>query len=192
MSKVAIVYHSGYGHTAKQAEAVAAGARAGGSDVTVLKVDELVQADAPGWALLDAADAIVFGAPTYMGSASAPFKAFMDATSSRWMSRAWVDKIAGGFTNSASGSGDKGNTLVGFVTLAMQQGMIWVGNDQLPGNNSSAGSPDDMNRFGFSMGAAAQSNADAGPDTAPPASDLRTAEHFGTRVATVTARFRSA
>ena len=36
MSKIAIVYHSGYGHTAKQAEAVAQGARDGGGDVTLL------------------------------------------------------------------------------------------------------------------------------------------------------------
>lgn len=168
------------------------GVEAGGGTLTMLKVDELVDADAPGWAALDAADAIIFGAPTYMGSASAPFKAFMDATSSRWMSRAWVDKISAGFTNSASMSGDKVNTVVGFVVMAMQLGMIWVGQDLMPGNNSSSGSPDDLNRLGFSLGAAAQSHADVGPDVAPPASDLRTAEHFGTRIATVTARFRPA
>jgi flavorubredoxin len=82
-SKIAIVYHSGYGHTAKQAEAVARGVTAGGGEVTLLAVADLVDTAAPGWAALDAADAIIFGAPTYMGSASAPFKAFMDATSSR-------------------------------------------------------------------------------------------------------------
>lgn len=192
MSKIAIVYHSGYGHTARQAEAVARGAEAGGGTVTMLKVEDLVDADAPGWAELDAADAIIFGAPTYMGSASGPFMVFKDATSKRWMSRAWTDKIAGGFTNSASMSGDKENTLVGFVVLAMQLGMIWVGSDLMPGNNSTAGSPDNMNRLGFALGAAAQSNADASPDVAPPPSDLRTAEHFGQRIATVAARFRPA
>lgn len=190
MSKIAIVYHSGYGHTAKQAEAVATGARDGGGDVTVLKVEELVDPAAPGWAVLDTADAIIFGAPTYMGGASAPFAAFKDATSSRWLNRAWVDKIAAGFTNSASMSGDKVNTLLGFVVTAMQLGMIWVGNDLMPGNNTSGGSVEDLNRLGFSLGAAAQSNADVGPDVAPPPADLRTAEHFGKRVATVTARLR--
>ncbi len=188
MSKIAIVYHSGYGHTAKQAEAVARGVAAGGGEVSVFKVEDLVDADAPGWATLDAADAIVFGAPTYMGSASAPFMAFKDATSKRWMSRAWTDKIAGGFTNSGSQSGDKLNTLMGFVVLAMQLGMIWVGNDQMPGNNNSHGSVDDANRLGFSLGAAAQSNVDQGPDDGPSASDLRSAEHYGQRIATVAAR----
>ncbi len=192
MSKIAIVYHSAYGHTAKQAEAVARGVTAGGGDVTVLTVEELVDSEAPGWAVLDAADAIIFGSPTYMGGASAPFAAFKDATSKRWMSRAWVDKIAAGFTNSASMSGDKVNTLMGFVVTAMQLGMIWVGNDLMPGNNTSGGSVDDLNRLGVSLGAAAQSNADVGPDVAPPEADLRTAEHFGKRIATVTARFRPA
>ena len=192
MSKIAIVYHSGYGHTARQAEAVAAGARDGGGEVTLLKVDELVDADAPGWAVLDAADAIVFGSPTYMGSFSAPFATFKDATSKRWMSRAWTDKIAAGFTNSGSQNGDKASTLMGFVVLAMQLGMIWVGNDLLPGNNSSGGSVDDLNRLGVALGAAAQSNVDAGPDVAPPAADLRTAEYLGKRVATVAARFAAA
>ncbi len=192
MSKIAIVYHSAYGHTARQAEAVAKGARDGGGDVTVFKVDELVDAEAPGWAVLDAADAIVFGSPTYMGSFSAPFAAFKDATSKRWMTRAWHDKIAAGFTNSGAQSGDKVNTLMSFVVLAMQLGMIWVGQDLLPGNNSTNGSVDDLNRIGVSLGAAAQSNVDAGPDAAPPEADLRTAEHFGKRIATVTARFAKA
>jgi len=192
MSKVAIVYHSGYGHTARQAEAVAQGARDGGGEVTLLKVDELTDMDAPGWAALDAADAIVFGSPTYMGSYSAPFATFRDATSKRWMTRAWADKIAAGFTNSGAQNGDKGNTLIGFVTLAMQHAMVWVGQDLLPGDNSSNGSPDDLNRMGVALGAASQANVDAGPDVAPPPSDLRTAEHFGKRVATITARFAKA
>ncbi len=74
MSKIAIVYHSAYGHTARQAEAVAKGARDGGGDVTLFKVDELIEAEAPGWAVLDAADAIIFGSPTYMGSFVGPLR----------------------------------------------------------------------------------------------------------------------
>lgn len=189
MTKVAIVYHSGYGHTARLAEAVGRGIAAGGAELTVLKVEDLVADDAPGWAALDAADAIVFGAPTYMGNASAPFAAFRDATSKRWMTGAWQDKIAAGFTNSGAYSGDKLNTLMGFVVLAMQLGMIWVGQELRPGNNTSGGSPEDLNRLGVNLGAASQANIDAGPDVAPPDADLRTAEHFGARVATVTARF---
>jgi len=89
-TKLAVVYHSGYGHTAKVAEHVAEGARAYAevvlfnADEATARIDELA-----------AFDAIVFGAPTYMGSVSAPFKAFMDASAKVWYSQGWKDKIAG-------------------------------------------------------------------------------------------------
>jgi hypothetical protein len=47
-----------------------------------------------------------------------------------------------------------------------------------------------MNRLGSFLGAMAQSNADEGPDKGPIASDLKTAEHLGKRVATLAARFK--
>ncbi|MBL0899288.1 MAG: NAD(P)H-dependent oxidoreductase, partial [Reyranella sp.] len=86
MTRVAIVYHSGFGHTQALAEAVAAGARAvPGTEASLVPV-----ADAEARAAdLDAADAIIFGSPTYMGSASAEFARFKDWTSKRWMAGAW-------------------------------------------------------------------------------------------------------
>lgn len=96
---VAIAYHSGYGHTARQAAAVAAGAdsvpnaRAVLLDVTTL--------DGALWATLDAAEAIIFGSPTYMGGTSATFQAFAEASSAIWADGGWRDKLAAGFTNSA-------------------------------------------------------------------------------------------
>lgn len=181
---VAVVYHSGYGHTQKQAEAVAEGAAAGGAQVLLVPAAEAEARIAE----INAADAIIFGSPTYMGSVSAPFKAFMDYTSQVWYGRGWKDKVAGGFTNSASQSGDKFNTLAQLATFAAQHGMIWVGLDLLPGNNNSKGSVNDLNRLGSFLGAMAQSNADEGPDKGPIASDLDTAKHLGKRVATVTAQ----
>ena len=101
---IAIAFHSGYGHTLRQAEAVLAGAASvAGASAKLYPVDSLDEAQ---WAELDAADAILFGAPTYMGSASAKFKGFMDESSKRWFSHAWKGKVAGGFTTSASQSGD--------------------------------------------------------------------------------------
>ncbi|MDQ7251080.1 flavodoxin family protein [Dongia sedimenti] len=183
---VAVVYHSGYGHTAKQAEAVKRGAgRIPGVSVLMLTSDEAQrQLEA-----LDGADAIIFGAPTYMGKASAQFCAFMDATSKVFATGAWKDKIAAGFTNSASRSGDKLATLTQFAILAAQLGMHWVSLGLVAGNNSSDGSEEDLNRLGFFLGAAAQSNFDEGPDRAPPPADLRTAEHLGERVARVAQQF---
>jgi multimeric flavodoxin WrbA len=192
MTNVAVVYHSGYGHTAIVAEHVAKGAASvPGVTARLYRADELLSPDAGPWTELAAADAIIFGAPTYMGSASAPMKQFMDASSKVWFTQGWKNKIAAGFTNSASWSGDKLSTLSQFAVFAAQQGMIWTGTGLMPGNNSSAGSPEDINRVGSFLGLMTQANADQGPDVAPPKSDRRTAELFGHRVAEIAVRWKS-
>ena len=189
MTTVAIVYHSGYGHTQKQAEAVAEGVtRVSGAKALLVPVAEAEARIEE----INAADAIIFGAPTYMGSVSAPFKAFMDFSSKVWYGRGWANKIAAGFTTSASQSGDKFNTLVQLTTFAAQHGMIWVGLDLMPGNNNSKGSVNDLNRLGSFLGAMAQSNADQGPEHGPIASDLETAKHLGQRVAETAKAYKPA
>lgn len=186
--KVAVVYHSGYGHTAEQAKAVARGAESvPGTEVKLIALT--AGSEAP-WAELETAQAIIFGSPTYMGTVSAVFKKFMEDSSKIWMARQWVNKLAAGFTNSASQNGDKLNSLVTLSVFAAQHGMIWAGLDLLPGNNNSKGSVDDLNRLGSFLGAMAQSNADQGPDQGPIASDLKTAEHLGKRIATLATRFK--
>ncbi|MCX5367700.1 flavodoxin family protein [Streptomyces sp. NBC_00103] len=176
---IAVAYHSGYGHTAVLAEAVRAGAADAGAEVRLIKVDEITEEQ---WTLLDASDAIVFGSPTYMGTASGAFHAFAEATSARWATQAWQDKLAAGFTNSGSKSGDKLHTLQFFQILAAQLGMHWVNLGLLPGWNSSTASEHDLNRLGVFLGAAAQTNVDEGPDAVHKA-DVATAEHLGRRVA---------
>lgn len=52
----------------------------------------------------------MFGSPTYNGMPSAWFKQFMADSAVVWRTLGWKDKIAAGFTNSASQSGDKLNT----------------------------------------------------------------------------------
>lgn len=191
MSKIAIVYHSGYGHTQRQAESVRDGAASvANTDVIFLSVDQFDGDEAEAnWAKLDEADAIIFGAPTYMGSMSGKMKSFIDASSGAWAKQSWANKIAAGFTNSGAQSGDKLNTLIGFSLLAAQQGMIWVNLNLMPGNNASTGSVDDLNRVGGFLGAMSQSNVDQGSD-AMLESDLKTAAHLGRRVAEVTSKFQ--
>lgn len=189
MKKVAIVYHSGYGHTRKQAEAVYAGASAADAKVDLIAIDAEGNVDEAGWAALNAADAIVFGSPTYMGSVSWQFKKFADATSKPWFAQAWKNKIAAGFTNSASMNGDKLSTLHYMVTLAMQHGMIWVGTGLLPANTKAA-QRNDVNQLGSSVGAMAQSPSDASPEEGPLPGDLETARLFGKRVAETVMQFR--
>lgn len=186
-ARIVIAYHSGYGHTAKQAEAVAAGASAvPGAVAELVPLDELTE---DVWARLAAADAIIFGAPTYMGSPSWVFKKFAEESVRAWADNlAWRDKIAAGFTNSKAMSGDKLNSLVDIAVFAAQHGMIWVGLDIYPGWAESTASIEDLNRLGSWLGAMAQSDADLSAEKAPPATDLRTAEALGVRVATVTLR----
>ncbi|MYW19537.1 NADPH-dependent FMN reductase, partial [Streptomyces sp. SID2955] len=146
--------------------------------VHLIQVDEITDAQ---WETLDRSEVIVFGSPTYMGTASGAFHAFAEATSKRWFGQDWKDKLAAGFTNSASKSGDKLHTLQFFQTLAAQHGMHWVNLGLLPGWNSTTGSENDLNRLGFFAGAAAQSNSDQGPEGVHKA-DIATAEHLGRRV----------
>jgi multimeric flavodoxin WrbA len=187
-STIAVVYHSGYGHTEKQAQAVAEGVKQADSAVVLLAVDESFS----DWAALELADAIIFGSPTYMGSVSAPFKGFMDATSNTVFAAGfkWKDKFAAGFTNSASRAGDKANVLAQLSIFAAQHGMNWINLGLPPANNSTTGSEQDLNRLGFFTGAAAQSNADEGPDLAPPKADLDTAAHLGKRVAETVSTYK--
>jgi len=185
MKKVAVVYHSGFGHTERQAKAVLEGAAAV-AGVTA-KLVSVADADKH-WDDLAAADAIIFGAPTYMGSVAAGFKKFMDDSAKAWFASAWKDKLAAGFTNSASQSGDKLNSLVQLMIFANQHGMLWVSLGLMPGNNSSKGSVNDLNRLGSFSGAMSQSNNDQGAD-AMLESDLKTAAHLGRRVAEAALRY---
>jgi NAD(P)H dehydrogenase (quinone) len=183
MAKVAVVFHSGYGHTLRMAQSVAEGA---GAELVAIDAEGNVT-DA-GWETLNAADAIIMGSPTYMGSVSWQFKKFADATSKPWFSQAWKDKVFAGFTNSASMNGDKLSTLHYLFTLAMQQGGVWVGTALMPAN-SKAAQRNDINYLGSFAGAMAQSPSDASPAEMPQG-DLDTAKLFGKRVAEVATKFR--
>ncbi len=183
MSKVIVVFHSGYGHTKRVAEFVAEGAGA-----ELLAIDAEGNLPEGGWEKLAAADAIIFGTPTYMGGASWQFKKFADASSKPWYGRAWQDKVFGGFTNSASLNGDKAVTLIGLQTLASQHGGIWVSLGLLP-SNSKAAARTDINNLGGSVGLLVQSPSDAGVDEIPQG-DLDTAKRYGQRVAEVAAKLR--
>lgn len=184
MPKVVVVYHSGYGHTQRVAQQVAEGA--GGE---LLAIDAEGNLSEEAWNKLAAADAIVFGTPTYMGGPSWQFKKFADASSKAWYTRAWQDKVFGGFTNSASPVGDKGATLIQLQTLASQHGGIWTSLGLLPSNTKGA-TRNDINNLGGSVGLLVQSPSDASVDEIPQG-DLDTAHRYGRRVADVAARLRS-
>jgi multimeric flavodoxin WrbA len=196
VTTISIVYVTNNGHTAALAEAIGRGA--GAVDGITVHLIEIAQHDIKDgrWSnagiekLLQESDAIILGSPTYMGMVSARLKTFLEWAFNPWRAQAWKDKIAAGFTNSASQSGDKLNTLIDLSVFAAQMGMIWVGVGDPPGNNWSGGSRDDVNRLGTWLGAMSQSNGDRPAAEEPPASDRTTAERFGRRVALIARRFK--
>lgn len=181
MSNVVVIYHSGYGHTKKQAEAVAEGAKA---DLIAIDPNgDITDAD---WIKLDAAKAIVMGSPTYMGSVSWQFKKFADASSKRWFTQEWKNKIFAGFTNSASMNGDKFSTIQYLFTLAMQHSGVWVGTGLMPANTKAA-KHGDVNFLGSFSGALMASPSDSSADEVNQG-DLETAKLLGVRVAEFAAK----
>ena len=176
MAKIAVVFHSGYGHTLRVAQSVAEGA---GAELIAIDADGNLPAD--GWDKLNAADAIVFGSPTYMGSVSWQFKKFADASSKPWFSQQWKNKLAAGFTNSASMNGDKLSTLHYLFTLSQQHGMLWAGTGMMP-SNSKAATRNDINYVASSSGLMTTTPSDASTDEMVPG-DIATAKAFGQRVA---------
>lgn len=185
---ISIVYDSGYGHTTKIAEAVAKGASLiDGTEVNIILIGEN---DYP-WEKLENSDAIIFGSPTYNSSITAKLKAFFEAsTKAVWNDFKWRNKIAAGFTNSGSMSGDKLSSLITMALFAAQHGMIWVGLDLHPANPDSPLPTKYLNGLGSWLGAMAQSDNDS-PEVTPGENDLKTAEYLGKRVAEITSKFKA-
>jgi len=181
MASIVVIYHSGYGHTKKQAEAVAEGAKA-----DLVAINENGDIGDTDWDKLDAAKAIIFGSPTYMGTVSWQFKKFADASSKVWFTQKWKNKIFAGFTNSASLNGDKGSTIQYLMTLAMQHSGVWVGTGLMPANIKTS-VRGDVNYLGGFSGALMATPADASADEVNEG-DLETAKLLGVRVAEFAAK----
>jgi NAD(P)H dehydrogenase (quinone) len=176
---LAIVYHSPYGHTAKVASFIAQGAKQAGIHVHCMNIEQV------DWEVLDQADAIMLGCPTYMGSITSGLKQFMEQSSKRWLARTWQGKIAAGFTNGGGLSGDKLAVLQQINLFAMQHGMLWIGLPLMPTGRSSQ----DLNRMSSFLGLMTQSD-NAPIEVTPPQGDLDTAIWFGEYVALLLNKFK--
>lgn len=183
--KIAIVYHSVSGTTAQLAKAVAAGCnsvpqasavlvRIEGADITQGRYHNTAVLQS-----IDQADAVIFGSPTFMGSVSAQFKAFADATAGEyWGKQLWADKIAAGFTVGTGYCGDTLHSLHYLQILAAQQGMLWAGLDL-----AGAGDAKAPNRLGAQAGVIVRA-----VDGAVAERDLQTGFYLGQRVARLASR----
>jgi NAD(P)H dehydrogenase (quinone) len=180
---IAIIYHSGYGHTKMVAEHIYKGALKELKQVKMLSTLEAMD----NFNLLHEADTLVFGCPTYMGTVSADFKKFMEATGKFWYAQKWKDKFAAGFTNSSTLNGDKLNTLIQLSLFAAQHSMLWISTGILPKfeNDKQLDEPNGLASYGglmtLSDNATKEINAPKG---------LETAELFGQRIAQITKQFK--
>lgn len=183
MVKIAIVYSSVNGHTARLAEAILKGINSvEGVEGKLISSEEALERST----LDDLSSnytAIIFGTPTLMGSPSAKFKAFMERSSGVYFRKLWKNKIAGAFTVGGSRSGSKVNTLMDLAVFAAQHGMVWVPVTIPPGWNISTQKEEEgLNVSGFFLGVGAQANVDQDSNVAPAPWDLKTGISYGKRM----------
>jgi NAD(P)H dehydrogenase (quinone) len=180
---IAIIYHSGYGHTKMVAEHIYKGALAELEQVKILSTLEAMD----NFDLLHEADTLVFGCPTYMGTVSADFKKFMEATGKFWYAQKWKDKFAAGFTNSSTLNGDKLNKLIQLSLFAAQHSMLWISTGILPKFENDK-QLDEPNGLASYVGLMTLSDNSTKEVNTP--KGLETAELFGQRIAQITKQFK--
>jgi NAD(P)H dehydrogenase (quinone) len=181
--KIAIIYHSGYGHTKIVAEHIHKGASSVVEQVTLLSTIEAQD----NFELLHQADTLIFGSPTYMGTISSDFKKFMEATGKFWYAQKWKDKFAAGFTNSSTVNGDKLNTLQQLSLFAAQHSMLWISTGVLPKFENDK-QLDEPNALASYLGLMTLS--DNATNKLNPPKGLETARLFGQRIAQITKQYK--
>ncbi|MCH8491671.1 MAG: NAD(P)H:quinone oxidoreductase [Idiomarina sp.] len=191
MAKVLVLYYSSYGHIEQMAQAMAEGAQAGGADVDIKRVPELVPEDvaqSAGYRQNQAAeiakpadlkhyDAVIFGTPTRFGMMSAQMKNFLDQCGSLWANGDLVGKVGGAFTASATQHGGQEATLLSFHTVLLHLGFVVVG---LPYSFAGQMSIDEVNG-GTPYGASTIAGGDGSRQ--PSANELAGARFQGEHIA---------
>ncbi|MEO0368813.1 MAG: NAD(P)H:quinone oxidoreductase [Pseudomonadota bacterium] len=130
-TNVLIVYDSRLGSVRKMARLIARGvAKVEGAQAIVRCVTADDDSDGDAEVTLDelkSCDGLIIGSPTRFGNMSHRLKAFLDSTTSLWMSGALVDKPAAVFTSSSSMHGGQESTLLSMQIPLLHHGMIIVG-----------------------------------------------------------------
>ena len=141
MPKILVLYYSAYGHIEQMAEALAAGAREAGAEVSLRRIPETVPeavARDAGYRLdqkapiatvaeLEFFDAIVVGCGTRYGRIAAQLASFLDQTGGLWARGALNGKVGSAFTSTASQHGGQETTLFSIITNLLHLGMVIVG-----------------------------------------------------------------
>jgi NAD(P)H dehydrogenase (quinone) len=133
------------GHTNRLAEAIMQGAKDEGATVFLMRIPEiLMQEDNKQRGAsefqkslkeipictpdsLIEADAIILGAPTYLGNMCAQMQYFLNSLGKLWRDGALVGKVGSAFTSSGSQHGGQEAALLSVHTTMLHLGMIVVG-----------------------------------------------------------------
>jgi NAD(P)H dehydrogenase (quinone) len=141
MAKVLVLYQSSHGHMEQMANAAAEGARAGGAEVTVKRVPELMSEDAARkagmkwdqpapWAQpteLPDYDAVILGIPTRYGRMVGAMAHFWDQTVDIWSSGKMVGKVGAVMSSTGTQHGGQEMTQFSGIVNLLHFGMIIVG-----------------------------------------------------------------
>ena len=144
--KVLIAHYSLLGHTSRLAEAVMQGAKEiEGAEVKLMRVPEILSEEErrrrgsgdfsksfeiiPVCSQNDVAmaDAIIIGAPTYLGNMCAQMQLFLNSLGKLWRDGTLVGKVGSAFTSSGSQHGGQEAALLSVHTTMLHMGMIVVG-----------------------------------------------------------------
>ena len=168
---VLIVYHSDTGHTARLADAVAAGARGvAGSEIRLLPVDSVSHDD------LTWADALIVGSPVHAANISAPIVRFLSSLPFNGEMR---DKIGAAFVTAGGISAGEETVQLAILRAMLVYGMIVVGG------------PDWTAAFGASAVTGEPPFADTSATASIDSIFLAKGSSLGTRVARVAGLLKS-
>jgi NAD(P)H dehydrogenase (quinone) len=196
MAKVLVLYQSSYGHMEQMANAAAEGAQAGGAQVTVKRVPELMSEDAARkqgmkwdqpapWAKPDELpeyDAVILGIPTRYGRMVGAVAHFWDQTGAIWSSGKMVGKVGAVMSSTATQHGGQEMTQFSGIVNLLHFGMIIVGlpygfREQMTLDEIVGGSPYGASTISGGKG-----------ERQPSEKDLAGARYQGKRVAEIAAR----
>ena len=122
MAKILVVYYSRSGNTEKMANLIAEGARNGGVDVDVRRVQDVSAADLLNY------DGIISGSPTYYGSMAWEMKRLIDDSVA--FHGKLDGKVGAAFSSAANIGGGNETTILDMLDAWLIHGMIVQGDPQ--------------------------------------------------------------
>jgi NAD(P)H dehydrogenase (quinone) len=134
-SYVLVLYYSRHGATRALAESIANGIEQSGTSARIRTVPDAPTsdlADSEGTLYVTQDDlrecsGLALGSPTRFGHMASALSAFLETTTSEWLSGSLIDKPATLFTSSSSQHGGQESTLLSMALPLIHQGMLLVG-----------------------------------------------------------------